>query len=45
MKWQEPRWRKLKKEDVPHRSWFVKKHREAIAKAFPGFEPIRDFFA
>jgi hypothetical protein len=45
MKWQEQRWRKPKSEDVPHRSWFVKKHREAIAKAFPGFEPVRDFFA
>ena len=44
MRWQEPRWRKPKAKDVPYRSWFVKKHREAIAKAFPGFEPVRDFF-
>jgi DNA-directed RNA polymerase len=29
---------------IPHRRWLVEKHREAIAKAFPGFEPVRDFF-
>src|SRR5262249_5070439 len=40
----EVRRRRPRPKDIPHRSWFIKKHREAIAKAFPGFEPIRDFF-
>jgi DNA-dependent RNA polymerase len=38
------KWRRPKARDIPHRAWFVRKHREAIATAFPGFEPIRNFF-
>src|SRR5262249_19640036 len=32
-----------KAKDIPHRSWFVKKHRAAIAGVFPGIGPIKDF--
>jgi DNA-directed RNA polymerase len=35
--------RRPRAKDIPHRGWFIKKHRKAIAGAFPGFEPIRDF--
>jgi DNA-directed RNA polymerase, mitochondrial len=40
----EVKWHQPKTMDIPHRPWFVEKHRAAIAKAFPGFEPIRNFF-
>ena len=37
------KWRRLRAEDIPHRAWFVKKHRAAIAAVFPGLKPVMNF--
>jgi DNA-directed RNA polymerase, mitochondrial len=36
------KWRRPRASDIPHRSWFVKRHRVAIAAVFPGLKPVMD---